>query len=88
MNIYTTIRNKGAQASRMVGMLTIVLASHCPLLTAPAQAQQLHEYTAEQPLIIVSDWEFPPYEFRNDKGEPEGYTIYVLTLIFRPLKIP
>ena len=88
MNIYTTIRNKGAQASRMVGMLTIVLASHCPLLTAPAQAQQLHEYTAEQPLIIVSDWEFPPYEFRNDKGEPDGYNIDLLTLIFRRLNIP
>ena len=51
-------------------------------------AQQRHEYTEDQPLVIVSDWEFPPYEFRNDKGEPDGYNIEVLNIILDRLKIP
>ena len=51
-------------------------------------AQQRHEYTEDQPLVIVSDWEFPPYEFSNDKGEPDGYNIEVLNIILDRLKIP
>ena len=51
-------------------------------------AQQTHEYTEDHPLVIVSDWEFPPYEFSNDKGEPDGYNIEVLNIILDRLKIP
>ncbi len=51
-------------------------------------AQQRHEYTEDQPLVIVSDWEFPPYEFSNDKGEPDGYNIEVLNIILDRLQIP
>ena len=40
-----------------------------------AAAKYIREYTTEKPLIIVSDWEFPPYEFRNDMGEPDGYNV-------------
>ena len=53
-----------------------------------AQALYLREYTEEHPLVIVSDWEFPPYEFRNDKGEPDGYNVEVLDLILNRLSIP
>ena len=58
----------------------------CSLLSA--EAQQTREYTEEHPLIIVSDWEFPPYEFRNDNGEADGYNVEVLDLILNNLKIP
>ena len=62
------------------------------LLTAiscqTAIAQQIHEYTQEQPLVIACDWEFPPYEFRNDQGQPDGYNIDVFELILDRLKIP
>ena len=51
-------------------------------------AQQRHEYTEDKPLVIVSDWEFPPYEFSNDKGEPDGYNIEVLNIILDRLHIP
>ena len=54
----------------------------------PAKAQYAREYTPEHPLIIVSDWEFPPYEFRNDKGEPDGYNVEVLNLVLNKLNIP
>ena len=54
----------------------------------PASAQTSREYTEDRPLIIVSDWEFPPYEFRNDQGEPDGYNVEVLNLILNKLGIP
>lgn len=53
-----------------------------------ADALYIREYTEERPLIIVSDWEFPPYEFRNDLGEPDGYNVEVLTRILDYLEIP
>lgn len=53
-----------------------------------AKAKYIREYTTENPLIIVSDWEFPPYEFRNDMGEPDGYNVEVLNLILDKLGIP
>ena len=54
----------------------------------PAEAQWAREYTEERPLVIVSDWEFPPYEFRNDNGEADGYNVEVLDLILDNLKVP
>ena len=54
----------------------------------PAHALYIREYTEERPLIIVSDWEFPPYEFRNDKGDSDGYNVEVLDLILNKLGIP
>ena len=66
--------------------LLILFILHGVLLTATAQ--QIHEYTEDQPLVIVSDWEFPPYEFSNDKGEPDGYNIEVLNIILDRLNIP
>ena len=54
----------------------------------PAAGQSAREYTKDRPLIIVSDWEFPPYEFRNDKGEPDGFNIEILNIILDQLKIP
>ena len=53
-----------------------------------AAAKYIREYTTDKPLIIVSDWEFPPYEFRNDMGEPDGYNVEVLNLILDKLGIP
>ncbi|MGN1263793.1 MAG: transporter substrate-binding domain-containing protein, partial [Prevotella sp.] len=46
------------------------------------------DYTEEKPLVIVSDWNFAPYEYSNDKGEPEGYHIDVLKTILHQLDIP
>lgn len=56
--------------------------------THSAKAEYLREYTKEKPLVIVADWEFPPYEFRNDMGEPDGYNVEVLDAILAKLDIP
>ena len=67
-------------------ILLTCLTVFCSLL--PVEAQWTREYTEEHPLVIVSDWEFPPYEFRNDKGEPDGYNVEVLDLILNNLNVP
>ena len=69
-----------------VMVLTALFTIHFSLFTATAQ--QIHEFTEEQPLVIVSDWEFPPYEFSNDKGEPDGYNVEILDIILDRLHIP
>ena len=80
-----------AQTSNVWAMrLAALLFALAPLLFPPStvSAQQIHEYTDEQPLVIVCDWEFPPYEFSNDGGQPDGYNIELLDLILNRLKIP
>lgn len=72
------------QIYKTAAVVLFVLCS--PWLTATAQ--QIRKYTEERPLVIVSDWEFPPYEFSNDKGEPDGYNVEVLDIILDRLKIP
>ena len=69
-------------------IVTLLFTLYYSLFLTPGFAQLAREYTEEQPLIIVSDWEFPPYEFSNDKGEPDGYNVEVLNLILGRLKIP
>ena len=57
-------------------------------VTMPAKAEFIREYTKERPLVITSDWEFPPYEYMNDMGTPDGYIIDVLDLVLDKLDIP
>ena len=58
------------------------------LFTFPASAQIDLDYTKDNPLIIASDWDCPPYEYSNDHGEPAGYNIELLQKIFKKLDIP
>ena len=67
-------------------LIATCLLSLCHI--EPAEALFIREYTEDRPLTIVSDWEFPPYEFRNDRGEPDGYNVEVLDLILTRLEIP
>ena len=45
-------------------------------------------YTEEHPLVIVSDYDFRPFEFINSEGQPAGYNVDVLNLILDQLNIP
>lgn len=47
-----------------------------------------HNYTEEHPLVIVSDWDFRPFEFINIEGQPAGYNVDVLNTILDQLNIP
>lgn len=45
-------------------------------------------YTEEHPLVYEDVWDLWPYSFLNDTGEPVGYNIDLLRLIFNELNIP
>ena len=58
------------------------------LLTSKAVWGQLStRYDKSHPLIIVCDWDKPPYEFLDDQGEPAGSNIDVLTRILTDLDV-
>ena len=73
--------------TRRLYIITLTLVLWVSSLPS-ARALYIREYTEERPLIIASDWEFPPYEFLNDMGNPDGYNIEVLDLILSRLGIP
>ena len=67
----------------------LLITSLMTLLTAmPVQAQLDDNYTKDNPVIIASDWDFPPYEYSNDRGEPAGYNVELLQTILNKLDIP
>ena len=45
-------------------------------------------YNEQHPLVIVGDWDKPPYEFLNDDGEPAGMNIDLMTTLCKQLDIP
>ena len=67
-------------------LIIAFLFAFCQLLTV--RADYIRDYTEEHPLVIIMDWEFPPYEYRNDKGEADGYNVEVLDLVLNKLGIP
>ena len=48
----------------------------------------MQTYTEDHPLIYEDAWDLWPYAFMNDTGEPVGYNIDLLELIFKELNIP
>ena len=58
-------------------------------VAADAKAEGLKEkYTAARPVVIVCDWDKPPYEFLNDKGDPDGSNIDVIKAVMKELDLP
>ena len=45
-------------------------------------------YSLENPLVYEDAWDLWPYTFLNENGEPDGYNIDLLRLIFTRLDIP
>ena len=60
------------------------------LLPLTATAHPLTErYTKEHPVVIVGDWDKPPYEFLNDKGQPAGTNVDVMRAILeKQMRVP
>ena len=55
----------------------------------PAMSQSWKQrYTKERPLVIVGDWDKPPYEFLNRDGKPSGTNVEAMELVFREMDIP
>lgn len=57
-------------------------------MTAQAQNDSTVTYSVERPLIYEDAWDLWPYTFLNENGEPDGYNIDLLKMIFKRLDIP
>lgn len=55
--------------------------------TALAQSV-LDRYTKERPLTVIADWEFPPYDYRDDQGNPAGYNAEITSIMFDEMSVP
>ena len=86
-NIYNKVK-----AGRVVRAVMILFTIHYSLFTTTAKAatqpDSIIEYSIERPLIYEDAWDLWPYTFLNESGEPDGYNIDMLKLIFRRLDIP
>ena len=68
----------------------LILLIVCQFAWATVQAQNdsVRVFSTEHPLIYEDAWDLWPYVFLNENGEPDGYNIDLLKLIFKELDIP
>lgn len=66
--------------------ITIIIYSLITILGLQAQSLS-QKYDKDHPLIIVGDWDKPPYEFLNDQGKPAGTNIDLLNALCEELDI-
>lgn len=71
-----------------IGLLALVLGGFGHTCLFAAQDNSERVFTEEQPLVYEDAWDLWPYAFLNDVGEPVGYNIDLLKLIFKELNIP
>ena len=61
------------------------------LLVLPVSSQTrdtIKVFNEEHPLVYEDAWDLWPYVFLNENGEPDGYNIDLLKMIFKELDIP
>ncbi|MBQ8463837.1 MAG: transporter substrate-binding domain-containing protein [Prevotella sp.] len=66
--------------------IAIIIYSVVAMLSLQAQPLS-QKYDKAHPLIIVGDWDKPPYEFLNDQGKPAGTNIDLMNALCQELGI-
>ncbi len=79
--------NKWLRAVRLPLLLLVLLLGGAEAQAA-SQPDSSRVYTEEHPLVYEDAWDLWPYVFLTDNGDPVGYNIDLLRLIFNELKIP
>ena len=71
-------------------ILALLVACHLSLGITHAQQDKdsIVVYSDKRPLIYEDAWNLWPYVFLNENGEPDGYNIDLLKMIFKELDIP
>ncbi len=71
-------------------ILALLVACHLSLGITHAQQDKdsIVVYNDKRPLIYEDAWDLWPYVFLNENGEPDGYNIDLLKMIFKELNIP
>lgn len=71
----------------MKKILAILFIFHLSLLISNAQSLS-EKYNEKRPVVMVCDWDKPPYEFLNSNGEPAGINIEVMRAVMKEIDIP
>ena len=71
----------------MKKILLLILFTVYGLQLTDAQALS-EKYNAQRPVVMVCDWDKPPYEFLNNEGEPTGSNIDIMRAVMKELGIP
>lgn len=68
----------------------LILITYLLSLTAASaqESDSTRVFTKDNPLVYEDAWDLWPYAFLNENGEPVGYNIDLLKLIFKELDIP
>lgn len=71
-------------------IIALLVACHLSLGITLAQQNKdsIVVYNDKRPLIYEDAWDLWPYVFLNENGEPDGYNIDLLKMIFKELNIP
>lgn len=71
-------------------IIALLVACHLSLGITHAQQNKdsIVVYNDKRPLIYEDAWDLCPYVFLNENGEPDGYNIDLLKMIFKELNIP
>jgi len=68
-------------------ILSVLLVATATVCTA-TETGYMKTYTEHSPLVYEDAWDLWPYSFINKNGEPDGFNIELLHLIFKQLDIP
>lgn len=71
----------------ILGGMAIFLTVFLPQ-SLSAQKDHHRQFTQESPLVYEDVWDLCPFAFLNEQGEPDGYNIDLLKIIFKKLDIP
>ena len=72
----------------IVKAIILLFALSFSPLRAQAHNDSTVVFTVERPLVYEDAWDLWPYTFLNENGEPDGYNIDLLKMIFKRLDIP
>ena len=75
-------------ALKKILLLMVLLGCAGTKVWAAPNNESIRVFSEEHPLIYEDAWDLWPYVFLNDVGEPVGYNIDLLKLIFEELHIP
>ena len=73
---------------KIIYKILLGLALLVPGTVSAAPQDSIIVYNQNKPLIYEDAWDLWPYVFLNTNGEPDGYNIDLLKLIFKELDIP
>ena len=74
---------------KLAGTAPVFFLTWCFLSVSLGLQAGLHgKYTEQHPVVVMCDWEFPPYEFSNDNGQPDGFNVELLQTILQQMKLP